>query len=805
MALQSLPKEDGVIIFPALSKEVSVVCDDRGVPFIKASTEADLYRAQGYWAASRRLFQMDMLRRAARGELSEVFGKQTLASDKLMRQIGIARGVAEEVKLLSPEVKKSLEAYAMGVNEYISQADGFGRPLELVFLGYVPRPWEPTDSVVVMKYLQYLAEESWSIDELRQRILDGSGADVASKLFEAQLGKPGDSIVVPEKSKPGESGTAGARKKPAVSTSWTGASQLSGLRAISEVNLPEPIRGLVRFLPRYGSNAWAVSGAASDSGGALLALDRHSGFSDPNLWYACVLSTGEMKVGGVTIPGVPGVLYGRNEKIAWGATALKADTQDLFIEEFSRQFPNKYKTVDGWATAREIEEFVRYKANFKDSEEQLKVMVTRHGPVLLSSENNAVVLSWSGNDITTPSLETYYRLNRADSWQKFRDALRDYKGTPQAFVFADKSGNSGTQIAGNIPERKKSELTGSFSGSLLLPGWTGKCDWTGRMEFEKMPERFNTDNGFVVAGFDSLPDYKSWVSPYPVLRQQAVLGSFKSSGRRAGMPEMADLQGDELAPMAKLVRDTIRTAIEKQEVNDELQLSALKLLDSWDGYLRRQSASASVYESFIKTVGRRVLISKLGPALAEEYMKKWPRWTVLVESVLTEKSEAWLPSESRTFDSFIVTSLSQALKELRLEGGSDSLKTLYWGNLHKLDAKQIIFEGLSSRGTFGKLVDPPSRGLGGDGDTVNTLTVDTRVGHFNCSFGPTQRMLIDMSDDDKFFETQPLGQSGHLMSANRTDQMDAWVNNQPLTVAFSDKQAEKQQRHKVIYSPKSLE
>ncbi len=783
MAQSSLPRVDGIAVVKSLLKEASIVSDDRGVPYIAASSEIDLYRAQGFWSGSQRMFQMDMLRRLGRGELSEVFGSHCLPQDKLMRQIGFARVSKEELKLLSADAKKALNAYCQGVNEAIAEGES-RRPIEFWLLGYYPRQWTPEDSLVVMKYLQYVQEESWSLDDLRQRVLDKVGPDVASRLFEESFPAP-----------PKDSKKVGL-KTPSLAPL---------------LNLPEiPLiaRRCLETLPGIGSNGWVVSGTGTDNGGSLLALDRHSQFTEPNLWYACTLSTGDFRVAGITIPGVPGVMYGRNGLVSWGATAYKADTQDLFVEQFSPEFPNKYKTPDGWAAAHEVLEEIPVKGAFQKQIIQHKVLVTRHGPVLISSEGsaNAVVLAWSGTDITTPQFETFYRLNRVSDWNGFRNVLRNFKGAPQTFLFADKSNHIGLQLAGNLPERKESELTKKLRASLVLPGWTGNYDWTGRLDFDGMPYSFNPKEGFLVANFTNLPGYEAPVTPYPVQRVQSILAGYKQAGRKPGLPDMATLQGDEYAPLTALVKETLQKYITKQEVNDQIQLGGMQLLGQWDGYLRKQSASAAVYESFVRTVGRRVLMGQMGSPLTNEYLRRWPRWTVQVEHCLSQKSLDWLPSEERKFDTFVVTSFGQALRDLRSKDAKAEFDpaTMSWDQYHKVTFHHMLFDAQPAwENTLGHLINIGPEGVGGDADTVNSFNYDAsgESGQFSSSIGPTERLLIDMSDGEKFYETQPLGQSGHLMSPNRSDQLKSWLQAKPLPVPFSDEQSDRQQRHKVILTP----
>ncbi|MGE0264163.1 MAG: penicillin acylase family protein [Candidatus Obscuribacterales bacterium] len=803
-AQDSLPAEDGIVSVPSLLSEVEVIKDDRGVPFIKAGSEADLYRAQGYWTASGRLFQMDMLRRIARGELSEVFGSPCLPQDKLMRQIGFARVADEEYKLLSPAVKKSLEAYCAGVNDFIDGKDA-KKPLECWFFFYTPSKWRPQDTLAVMKYIQYLAHESWSLDDLRQRVIDKTSTEIASQLFEQPLYKEGGTTgggSKPAGEPPPQNGENGSKKaSPSPSAILPGTGAGAGFPPLLKVLG----RSLVSH-PGFGSNGWAISGSLTDSGGSILALDRHSQFGEPNLFQALSLSCPQLNVAGVTVPGVPGIMFGRNQSIAWGGVELKIDCQDLFVEQFSPQFHSKYRTPDGWAVSTEIFEDIVCRGWFGNEIPRHKVVVTRHGPVLLQSGDNAVVLAWSGLDISKPQLETYFKLNRAGNWQEFRDALKDYKGGAQVFFFADKDGKVGSQVAGNIPVRKISSLTGKFSGSQLLPGFTGECDWLDRLPFAEMPVSYGDQvaSGYLVANSISLPSVRQNSSPYAARRIDDFLRSATASSRRPGLPDMAVLQGDEYAPLYRLVKETLRANVDKQEVVDKFQLSTLKLFEQWDGYLRRRSASALIYEAFLRTVARRALVPRIGDELTREYMTRWPRWSVLVEKILTDKSTDWLPPEERTFETFVVTSLSQALADVRLALNSDEPSAWEWQKAHQAKFEHIMFSGvLELKKPLAGLINLKPVGVGGDGDTVNATSIArfTRPGYFDSDLGPTARLLIDMSDQDKFYETQPLGQSGHLLSTNRGDQMKAWRDQQPLPVALSLGQAERQQRHKLRFSP----
>lgn len=818
LAQSSLPKSDGVSQVPILLKEASVVMDGRGVPNIQATSEADLYRAQGYWTATARLFQMDIYRRIARGELAAVYGNQCLATDKLMRQIGLGRLAAEEFKVLSPEAKNSLKDYAAGVNEYIRESETHKSP-EFLLLGYYPRAWTPEDTLAVLKYVQYLSEESWTLDELKQRVLEKVGPVLASQLFEHGFPQDAEKMEQPKSNSDSSPQSCIPSQSGATQVTYKGSQtlpDLSRLRSALPSSLPESVRRVVETVPGFGSNGWLVSGTVSDSQGALLALDRHSTFTDPNLWYVCTLSAGAYKAGGITIPGVPGIMYGRNADIGWAATAYKADTQDLFVEQFSTQFPNKYKTVEGWGTAKTFSEEIECKSTLQKQIFEHKITQTSHGPVLLTTEDRAVVLSWTGFDKATPQYESLFKLNRAKDWNAFKEILKNYKGSPQTFIYADNKGNIGFQMAGNVPTRAESAYATRLDGSQIFAGWTGAGQWTGRVDFSEMPTGYNPPDGFAVAGYSGLAGFNSQSTPYPVQRINAVLTSLRKSTRRPGLSEMADLQADEYAPLSQLVKSVLTKSTKAQSSIERSQQDALNMMQRWDGYLGRKSAFATIYEAFLQTAARRLLTEKLGESLTQEYLKRWPRWTVQVERFLRNGEsdsnlKAWLPSEERTFQTFMQTTFATAIGDLKGKNEKANVSDWAWSKFHTIKFHHLFFEGLPAlENSIGILVNGRPDGVGGDSDAVSASNVDPvnprkDAAAFPSTYGPTSRLLIDMSDADKFYETQPRGQSGHLLSPNRFDTLISWIQGNPLPVSFSETEIEKSQRHKVILTPESVQ
>lgn len=778
VAQRSLPVLDGIVSFPELGRGASVKFDERAVPYIDAASELDLYRIQGYVTAQDRLFQMDMMRRTAAGELSEVFGSQSLPHDKLVRTIGVNRAAAAELKGLSKDVSAALDAYSQGVNAYINSSKD-RLAVEFLLLGYKPKAWTAQNSLAILKYNQYCLDETWRLDDLRQRIIDKAGNKIASRMFDRIFdAPPAVSNLLPE------------------SAPYSQDSRRSLASALSPT-------------PGWGSNGWVVSSSMTESKGAYLALDRHFAFTQPSDWYLVSLKCPSLHLAGAAMPGVPGVINGRNDRIAFGLTSLKVDVQDLFLEQFSPQFPGKYKTPTGWANAKEIiEEIpVRFSSSLVLTSNLLhKVLETRHGPLLVKNDQNAVALSWVGlnqPEKTTSCIDAIYRLNHSSDWAQFQSGLEHYAGSPFTFLFADKNGHIGYQQAGSVPERSTVGKSSKFESCLLNPGWLGTGDWIGTIPFKDMEHAFDPAEGYYVANFrQSRSEIPLNLNVYRAQRVLNVLAAYKKNAQKPGLPEMAQLQGDQLAPLSPLVKRTLAEAIGKTDSIDAIQLSALDAIAKWDGVLAENSSGAALYESFIRTVVRRLLEPRLGSALTNEYLDRYPGWSQVVERILLEKNAEWLPVEERTFKGFIITSFGQAVKDVRLQTKSDDPSSWKWGDLHK-----VVFENELLRGApalvpiLGVLNGQPVP-VGGDQDTVSSMEPSLRRGgeQFVCRSGPTMRILIDLSDSEKFYQTLTLGQSGNFLSSAHSDQLRSWLTLKPLPIAFSPALEEKISQHRLLFT-----
>ncbi len=778
---QALPIMEGTLSLRKLQGTVNVYFDREAVPYIQAGSEADLCLAQGYVTAAERMFQMDMLRRTAEGELSEIFGMGCLGHDRLVRTIGFNRLAKIELNTLSVEAKDNLQAYCDGVNSYLARS-AKAPGLECLMLGYKPRLWQIQDTLAILKYLQYQIDESWRLDELRSRVTDKVGNKLADTMFEQVP------LRLPQ--------------APAVTNLNVSLNRVPNLLSEKFLEHNGVADGSSKFL--WGSSAWAIAKAASSSKGSLLACSKDSVFTFPDMWYLCSLESSTFHAAGATIAGVPGVIVGRNENIGWAVTAVKADVQDLFVEQFSDNHPDKCRVPGGWSKLFSVEEEIPVRFS-QDSTE--KIYISRHGPLLFKDKDKGVALSWTGLQVSHSVFETIWQLDKASNWSEFRSILRNYNGSPQNFLYVDRQGNIGSQMAGNIPMRKCDRRLDRYilsSGSKLLAGWLDDCLWVERVSFDDMSFSFNSPDEFVIAG-DSrsavLPTNRNNNSPERIL---AVLSQYRKTSQKLDLGEMALLQADQSAPLNALIKTELGKALLRTNSVDTYKQQALMMLNSWDGQLRADSPVASIYESFVITVLKRILEPKIGSELACQYVERWPRWTGFVAKVMREKPADLLPPGERSYETFFLTSFTEALKNVRLSLQSEQAKDWQWQRLHPVDFLSMTQEKVPNFITmFASLLLPAkaqSLGVGGDQDSINAadMIITQAPWQYRCTSGSTERLLIDMADQDKFYQTLSLGQSGHLFSKNRSDQLKAWLNNDQYTIAFSSKQLRLQACHTLV-------
>ncbi len=803
-ARSSLPQVEGVIQVDGLSAPVEVLRDARGVPHLRASSLPDLFFAQGYVTAQDRLWQMDLSRRLAEGELSEVFGERTLRLDVENRTLGFRQVSERALAELSPKARAPLAAYANGVNAFIaSHKDHL--PIEFYLLKYRPRPWTEADSLAVALNMAKTLSTTWRTDLMRERIRAKLGLELSADLFPDH--SPLDEPVAEVAAAPG-----GAPKKPlspSADGSFRGFPQARDdeesrtsvtfrARFLASLGMTEDVRlgmttdpgdldpTLATLLlagdagnPGRGSNNWVVNGAHTRSGKPLLANDPHLDHSVPSVWYMIHLKAPGLNVSGVSLPGAPMVIIGHNEKIAWGMTNTGPDVQDLYAERFDPVAPHRYLHNGALVDAEVRDEVIKVR---RKQDYRLTVKVTRHGPIISNAGNRDLALRWT---VLEPhALSSLFnalpKIGLAENWEQFTAALRNFTGPMQNFVYADRDGNIGYYAAAWVPIRKQG------TGAVPVPGDTDDYDWVNYVPFEDLPHAYNpasgiiaTANGRVVP--DAYPYFitSHWDPPFRTARIFQLL----RAGKAFTVADMLRIQTDIVTLEDKWLAEQLLQASSHHLPQDPDAQYALSLLNPWDGEARMDSAATLVCEVTRKALLERILKPKLGDDLSSYH---WGMSTIFLQNVLENKWTRWLPPSDSSFADTLMKSLEEGVKQIPGRAGGGSHDAWKWGNTILLTFYHPLGQGFP---LLGRLLNVGAFPQAGTATTVKATT---------SRHGPSMRMVVDLSDLDHSVQNITLGESGQVFSAYYKDQFDAWYNGRSFPMSFSDAAVEQATVHKLV-------
>jgi len=764
----------------SLRAEVTIRRDERGIPYIEASNEEDLYFAQGYATASDRLWQMDLLRRTARGELSEVFGPATLEQDKLHRMYGFLRLAEVLLERASPRTRTALEAYARGVNSFMeSRPDGSLAP-EFLALRYAPRAWTAADSLALGKLFAESLSVSADVDILRALLADLPPERLAALLPTVS---PLDVLLVGDDEEgPNHSGETSLGRSAA-------RGQLSRAERAAATALLTAIRRWRRASGsdgEVGSNSWVVSGRLTSSGKPLLANDPHLAPTSPPIWYITHLSAPGLRVSGVSVPGLPGVMIGHNEHIAWGLTNLCPDVQDLYFERFDENDPNSYLTPAGWQQAEVRREEIKVRRpsdGAQGEDEVLKVKVTRHGPVVYEEGTLGLSLRWTALDADVVDLEAIFALARASNWDEFVDALRLYGGPPQNFSYADREGHIGYYSAGRIPVRRTGD------GSTPYQGTTDDGEWLGYIPFDELPHVFDPPGGVIVTANNRLvgtsyPHHltHNWRVPYRARRIHELL----IAGERLTAEDFLSILGDTYSYPDAIFAGEVAELARATGLDSALWRAMADAFTGWDGRASAESSILPLVVRMREAFRRYVLEDALGAERAHVF--EWRNEATFLDRLITERPAEWLPRGFDSYESLLLKCYEEAVDNLSTQLGPDPAEWT-WGKLGSVRFPHP----LEKMGAAGALfsVPPLPQNTGGSMPTVNA---GSRV---------SMRFLADLSSWEQTRLCIPLGQSGDPSSVHRDDQLEEWRNVTPRFLPFAPEAVVEAARNILVMKPSS--
>jgi penicillin amidase len=758
-AKAALPQLDGESHLSAqgiqgLTAPVTVRRDQHGVPHIDAASQEDLFIAQGYVTAQDRLWQMDAYRRTANGELAEVMGSSLVRHDKMQR-LQQFRKVAQRIySNLPAEERTRLEAYARGVNIYIAQHQD-SLPPEFRLLHYKPQPWSGVDSISIGMMMVDMLDTHWYSKLSRERI----AARLHNPKLESDLYPVGSWRDHPPT---GDlQGESQPNPKPSASDNDEDERTVASVLPSADLRL---ISNLVNRRPcsdcTPGSNNWVIAGAHTASGKPLLSNDMHLGLNEPNIWYMADLRAPGFHAAGVTLPGMPFVIAGHNEHVAWGFTALYGDVQDLYVEKVEG---DKYEGSDKqWHALSVDHEFIRVRGG---RDVNYEVRITDHGPLIdpiFTRDSRPIALKWTLYNTTLNSIPIY-AINTASNWTEFTAALEQWCWPTQNVVYSDDQGHIGYHAIGRMPIRP--------AGLSSIPISDAVHEWQGYIPFDDLPNTFDppsgllaTANSRVTSARSKYPLTNEWADPYRAERIYKLL-----QGRNHLTPaDMLAVQTDIYSEMDQELAHRLATAIDHTADADDRLRKAADLLRNWDGRLTTDSVAASIEVNTRYTLRPMLLEPKVGKDLAKSY--QWSESNFAEEEIVMHASRDWLPPDYKDWDAFLTAAVQHVLKNGKAP--ADLSKWTY-GSWHFVEIQHPLSEFLP---LIGHKAGTGKQPLSGD-----TLSVK-QVGE---SFGPSQRFTMDWSNIDSSTENIVLGESGNLYSPYYRDQWNDYYTGRTFSLPFT--------------------
>ena len=760
-----------------LLEAVEVLWDRWGVPHIYAQNTHDLYFAQGYVTASQRLFQMELMLRLGSGRLAELFGEMTLPFDRFIRTVGWNRVAGRAIRQWDDLSLELSEAWAAGVRAWVEGMPA--KPIEYEILQVDPFTPEPEDAAQLGAaagvFMAWSLSTNWDAELLRAEIAERLGWEAMATLFP-------DPPTDPPAVHPGKEGGPRGRR--------------SGL---------DLLRGAPAFPSGQGSNNWVVSGKRSASGKPLLANDPHILVQAPSPWFEVHLSAPGIDVRGVSLPFSTGVLIGHNDRIAWGATNVGGDTQDLYLERLDEsQTAALYEGMWEPLTIHREEIAVRGRAEA----EVIEVRGTRHGPILDSylvglrdvevvegGISHAYALRWVAAEEGIVKFSTIHKLNTAANFEEFRAALSGWVCPGQNFVYGDVDGNIGYQCSGWHPIRRRGD------GTVPVPGWLSEYEWDGYVPFEEMPWSYNPEEGFLATA-NARPHDESY--PYtlgrdflPPFRARRV-AQLITTLEKHDTESFGRIQVDTLSlPAREIVPLLVRV-----EPTDERQKEALALLANWDFDLTPGSAAAALYEVWCVRLAEAILRPRLGEELYRHFYsgRQWSNeFHVLVLPRLLEfPTDTWFgadgaPARDRT----LLRTLDQALDELTQAMGEDTGRW-QWGEIHRARFVGHLGEAVPDLAeAFTAGVSPH----GGDEQTVNQGLFEPGDHSYDAVVCASWRQIIDLSNLDASVGTLTVGQSGNPASPHWNDQFPLWSTGRYHPLPFTRPAVENESESRLALLP----
>jgi len=732
-----LPVTEGRLDVAGLDGEVSIERDAAGIPTVRGGSRDAVLFGLGFVHAQDRLWQLETHRRIGSGRLSEAFGPAALDNDRFLRALGVRRAAVEQWARLGADARAAVLAYTAGINAFIA-GHVRARPPEFLILGLDPEPWTPEDTLAWGIMMAWDLGGNWTTELLRMRL--------ALTLPVSRI----DELIPPY---PDE--------KPLPVRDY--AVLYRGLKLDGELGRQALLAAPESGVEGVGSNNWVVAGSHTVSGKPLLANDPHLRLTAPALWYFARLEAPGLKVAGASMPGLPMIVLGQNERIAWGFTNTNPDVQDIYLEQIKADDPGRYRTPQGWAAFESFDETIRVKGQ---GDVRLKVRSTRHGPVISDSGSASLTglagpayvlaLRWTALDADAESLQAGLKINRAGSVAEFIRAAETAVAPMQNMVAADVDGNIGFVAAGRVPLRGAAN---DLRGLAPAPGWEARYDWQGFLDPALTPREVNPARGWIATANQRIhgPDYphfitSEWASPYRQRRIETLLQAQPAHDKES----LRRIQGDVLSLSARRLAPWLRQA----RPTHPLGVAAMQRLAAFDGEMRAGDVAPLIFAAWAREMARAVFADEMGGDAIYLRQVGSRDFRAALEGVL-ERNDAWwcddkTTAEVETCAGLASRSLDRALDELQKRLGSD-IGRWQWGSVHQARSEHRPFSKVGLLAPLFELRVP----VGGDNYTVSAarylLAGDEP--YLN-EHGSSLRAIYDLGDPAQSGVMHSSGQSG---------------------------------------------
>lgn len=763
---------DGEIEIQHLSAKVGVVRDQFGIPHISAQNTKDGFRALGFVIASERLFQMEMQRRMANGELAELFGKKMLASDKLFRTIGLRSNMAlmlehkTQNKTLDLNMWGEIEAFYDGVNQFQNTQN---LPLEFKLLGIKPRPFSALDGYALIGLMSFNFGVATSQDPLMSKLRARLGAELSDELRNE---------LTPSETNKVE------KEKIALKT-----------KRIVDSDLHYPVdqilAGLEGFSLFEGSNGWLVSAKRSASGFPILANDPHISYTHPGVWFEAHLKTPDYETYGHFLSVLPFPVLSHNRERGWGLTMSLVDDMDLYREKLNPKFKTYlYKGQE--ISYRERLEVIKVKGQ-KNTE--IVVISTQHGPIMdevfTSAEDKSIALKWAFNGLDNDPLNALYKMGRAKNMEEFKAGVAIGKAPGLNVLYADKK-NIGWWIFGEVANKSTHTAT-----DFILDGSSGLDEYSSILSFDQKPHLENPASGIIVSAnarpvgtpptpLDLRGDWQSddrYKSLTAILSQKEIWS----------VDEFKEIQGLSLNLENKLIlNELLKTTDFENLWKKERATTYLDILKKWNFVSDVDSIAPSLYYTWCREISK-ILLKDLSAEEYETFSKLPNNWNFFKRVVLNSQSSWWKKFDRKRV---FTDAFNNSIESLRQSLGEDS-RNWAWGHLHTIE----FVHPIGKRKPFDKIFNIGPIEMSGATNEINNQKSVGNLDGFKIKAGPSTRRIIDYKNPERAWGILPVGNSGHLLSPFYKDQLKLFTKGLYREEWLDEKDIELHKTHELRLMP----